>query len=74
MGFETQKSHKLIRYMLNHIRQYQIGVHLERRGNQRSFWVDSGQLSLFNPKIGHKYLHLKTVVALLRVVVNLAGH
>jgi hypothetical protein len=38
------------------------------------FLAHSGQIPLFYPKIGHKYLNLQTVLALQRVVVNLAGH
>jgi hypothetical protein len=38
------------------------------------FPPDSGQNPLFYPKIGHKYLNLQTVLALLRVVVNSGGH
>jgi hypothetical protein len=38
------------------------------------FSADSGQIPLFCPQIGHKYLHLQTVLALQRVVVEFAGH
>jgi hypothetical protein len=38
------------------------------------FPADSGQIPLFYPKIGHKYLNIETVQALERVVVNSASH